>query len=110
MMYERKIAKHMELQRDALHKMNNTNNLIMKAKYFRDAAAENEQLSYYHTDRYNFVPIEDEDVVTVGDGLLVSKEGSIWTTIKEDTFLGKKYTNVFIGRAFLKELKPQAEA
>lgn len=107
---ERRTAKYLAEQRDALEKLNTTSNPLMKAKFLRDAVAANEQLSFCGTDRYDFVPSEDEDVVTVGDGLLVSKEGSIWTQAKEQTLLGKKDINVFLGRAFLKELIPEFKA
>ncbi len=104
MMYERKMAEYLQRQKDALEKMNSTDNPIEKAFHFREAAAANEMISVTYTERFEVVPSEDEDVVEIGDGLLVAKKGSIWTTVSEPSFLGKKERNHYIGGAILKEL------
>eukprot|EP00551_Chaetoceros_affinis_P000716 CAMPEP_0203647426 /NCGR_PEP_ID=MMETSP0088-20131115/15759_1 /ASSEMBLY_ACC=CAM_ASM_001087 /TAXON_ID=426623 /ORGANISM="Chaetoceros affinis, Strain CCMP159" /LENGTH=296 /DNA_ID=CAMNT_0050505059 /DNA_START=81 /DNA_END=971 /DNA_ORIENTATION=- len=106
MAYERSLAKHVEAQKDAIDKMNATSNPIMKAVHFRNAAAANEMISVTHTNRFQTVPMEDDDVVTIGDGLLVAKQGTIWTTVYEDKpfNLGKKETHFYLGGAMLKDL------
>lgn len=104
MMYERRLAENLERQKDALEKMNRADNPISKAIHFRDAAAASEIISVMHTDKYESVPCEDEDVIKIGDGLLVAKKGSMWTTVHEPSFLGKKEINHYLGGAFLTEM------
>ena len=103
MNYERRMAKHMQEQKDALDKLNSTDNPIMKAMHFRNAAAANEMISVMSTSNYETIPMNDEDIVTIGDGLLVAKKGSIWTVVHEKTLLGAKETNAYLGCAILKE-------
>ena len=100
--YERRLAEHQQYQKEALEKMNSTGNPIMKAIHFRNAAAANEMLSLMYTNRFQTVPMTDEEVISIGDKLLVAKQGSIWTTINLPAFIGKKSTHVYIGGAVLK--------
>ncbi len=102
MSYERKFSEHMQSQEEALEKMHATGNPIMKAVHFRNAAAANEMLSLMYTDRFQTVPMTEDDVVTIGDGLLVAKQGSIWTIFDQPAFVGTKKSNVYLGGAVLK--------
>jgi hypothetical protein len=104
MMHERNISKYSVEQKDALDKMNSTNNPILKAVHFRNAAAANEKLSLIKTNRHDTVPDREDDLIEVGDGLLIGKQGSMWTSVLRPSLLGSKETNCYLGSAVLKEL------
>jgi hypothetical protein len=106
MAYERELSKQMKIQKEELEKCNASDNPIQKAMHFRKAVTANELISIMKTDKHDTVPMEECDVITVGEGLLVAKEGSIFTTVMEKNMLGgNKENHYFVGGAILKDSK-----
>eukprot|EP00566_Odontella_aurita_P020192 CAMPEP_0113547924 /NCGR_PEP_ID=MMETSP0015_2-20120614/12619_1 /TAXON_ID=2838 /ORGANISM="Odontella" /LENGTH=297 /DNA_ID=CAMNT_0000448519 /DNA_START=246 /DNA_END=1139 /DNA_ORIENTATION=- /assembly_acc=CAM_ASM_000160 len=88
---------HSEEMKDHLVKMRETSNPIMKALHFRNAAAAHERLEY--SGHRSAAEIPDEaDVAPIGGGLLVCREGTVWT--KNGSFMGGNH--LLLGRATVK--------
>lgn len=98
---------HSEEMHLHLDKMNDTNNPLMKALHFRNAAAAHEKLD--HTGHRNVKQIPNEaDVTHIGGGLVICRRGTVWT--KDGSFMAGNHA--LLGHATVKpndkstELKP----
>jgi|EP00979_Chaetoceros_neogracilis_P003192 hypothetical protein len=82
--YDTRFRECKDLQVEELEKMELTSNFIKKAIHFRNACAANEKKSIMKTNIYDNVPTLDEDILCIGDDLLLCKEGTVWTKSLED--------------------------
>ena len=103
--YEVTFKKHTDSQKEELEKVNEAPNLLMKALHFQRAVAANERASIMRTNAYDNIPSNDEDIITIGDGLLLMKKGSVYLQKTSDTKKGvsTKVKDVYVGDAFLKK-------
>ena len=81
------LSKYERDKDDAMAKMSETNNPLMKALHYRNAfaAAEKMSLSSEYNSMIKLVP-EDSDVVPIGRDLLMCTKGTVWT--KNEGFFG----------------------
>jgi len=98
--YESSLKKHTVLQAEELQKMEGEKNPFMKAVHFRNAVGANEKASMMRTSRYDNIPVNEEDVVAIGEDLLLCMKGTVWTKRAEQR--GKKDNHTRVGRALLK--------
>lgn len=80
---------HMEEKDEELRKMQETANLFKKALHYRNAAAAYEKHDMIGGSWMKHIPSDDE-VISIGDGLLMNKKGYVWT--KEEGFFGAHHT------------------
>jgi len=82
---EAQVKLHKDAKKEAYQKIKETNNLIMKALHFRNAAEATENLSYVKTDSVAQIPL-DKDVMALGDDIMITTEGTVWT--KDEAIFG----------------------
>mmetsp|Transcript_21352 Transcript_21352/g.26404 ORF Transcript_21352/g.26404 Transcript_21352/m.26404 type:complete len:288 (+) Transcript_21352:80-943(+) len=84
---EETLSKHERDKEEAMAKMSETNNPLMKALHYRNgfAAAEKMAISSQYNSMIEQVP-EDSDVFPIGRDLLMCTKGTVWT--KNDGFFG----------------------
>jgi hypothetical protein len=77
-------AKYLQLRDDELLKMQMTNNFLMKALHYRNAAAAVERYSLYPVHTMSSKVPDDTDVMPINEtgDLLLTKVGTIWTNKK----------------------------
>eukprot|EP00586_Coscinodiscus_wailesii_P006251 CAMPEP_0172482140 /NCGR_PEP_ID=MMETSP1066-20121228/8396_1 /TAXON_ID=671091 /ORGANISM="Coscinodiscus wailesii, Strain CCMP2513" /LENGTH=287 /DNA_ID=CAMNT_0013245043 /DNA_START=78 /DNA_END=941 /DNA_ORIENTATION=+ len=81
------LSKYEREKDDAMAKMSETHNPLMKALHYRSAfaAAEKMAISSQYNSMIEQVP-EDSDVIPIGHDLLMCTKGTVWT--KKDGFFG----------------------
>lgn len=84
---------------DELLKMQKESNLIKKALHYRAAAAAVEKIDFTGVRWMTSIPSCDE-VVPIGDGLLMNTKGTVWN--KDKSFFGGQH--VMLGAAILAQL------
>lgn len=82
---ESRARKHMQDKQDELTKMESTNNPLMKALHYRNAAEAMEKYQNTGLSRVEQVPL-NEDVMLIQNNLLLATKGLAWS--KEQSFLG----------------------
>lgn len=90
---EEKAVEAMDRLKDEALKMEQTNNIIMKALHFRNACKAHEDLDYSGHRNYQRMPL-DRDMITLKNGLHLCSLGTVWT--KKDGFMGE---HVLLGAA-----------
>lgn len=88
---EARVKLHEDAKKEAYEKMDGTSNPIMKALHFRNAAEATEKLSFVDTEIIAQIPM-DEDVMALGNGLLVTTEGTVWTKEADNMFGNPQHT------------------
>ena len=88
-----------DVQDEELKKMSLTHNPLKKVLHFRKAVNANEKLSLMRTKAYDHVPTSEEEIMHIGDDLVLCKEGKIFT--KSASQMGTKDHNC-VGAASLK--------
>ena len=91
---EERAVEALDRQKDELRKMQETNNLIMKALHFRNACKANEDLEYSGFRTYSAMPL-DRDMISMNGGLHLCSLGTVWT--KKEGFFGGEH--VLLGSA-----------
>jgi hypothetical protein len=76
--HETLFLKYSALQTEELEKMAMTKNVIKKAIHFRNAVGANEKASLMRTNAYKNVPTSEEDIVYIGDDLVLCKNGIVY--------------------------------
>lgn len=102
MAYERMLSKIIEEQKEELRIYEETANPVAKAMHFRNAVAANEKLDYARTTKFQTIPLDDKDVMAVGNDLVIYCKGSIWTKKYKTGFFGKKEFHSYLGSINLK--------
>jgi len=97
--YSDNFKKYKDEQDEELKKMSLTHNPLKKVLHFRKAVGANERLSLMRTNAYDHVPTSEEEIMHIGDDLVLCKEGKIFT--KSASQMGTKDHNC-VGAASLK--------
>mmetsp|Transcript_7605 Transcript_7605/g.8765 ORF Transcript_7605/g.8765 Transcript_7605/m.8765 type:complete len:298 (+) Transcript_7605:107-1000(+) len=100
--YELTYKKHSDKQQEELEKVNVTSNLFMKAVHFRRAVAANEKASLMRTNAYDHIPSNNDDLISLGDGLVLFKKGSVFSQ-RTDAEKGSAAREAYVGDAFVKQ-------
>lgn len=112
-MIEARAEKHAQEKLDAFQKMEKTDNVLMKALHFRNAAHADEQLSFVPMESVAQIPMDKGDTMPLGDELMITTKGTVWT--KEESkalFGGENIYHTLLGTATVsspainKSLKP----
>lgn len=93
---EEKAVDAIERQQEAVRKMEETSNPLMKALHFREACKANEDLDYSGHRSYKSMPLE-RDMIPLKGGLNLCSLGTVWT--KKDGILGFGGDHILLGSA-----------
>jgi hypothetical protein len=99
--HETLFLKYSNLQMEELEKMKMTRNLIKKAVHFRNAVGANEKASIMRTNAYENVPTSEDDILYIGDELILCKNGVVYHEDGGEN-MKKRYNQ--IGYASLKNI------
>jgi len=87
--YEQDMKSLQKEQDTQMEKMRGSKNPLEKAMCLRNAVAANEKLTVKETSRFDSIPIEDGDVISLGDGLMICTKGTIWRKGTSKDFFGR---------------------
>jgi hypothetical protein len=69
-----------QIEKDSqIELMNNSNNLLMKALYYRNACLAKEKMQRTELENMSYIPAQD-DMMEIGEDLQLVKTGTLWTT------------------------------
>jgi len=94
--FEDTMQLHIDTEAQELKIVNETKNLFTKALHFRRAVVANEKFMRMRAIGAADVPSKDEDLMQVGEDLVIFSKGSVWS--KES----KRPNCLFVGKAALK--------
>lgn len=101
---EKVFSRFLNEQNEELEKLNSSNNPFKKVVHFQKASVANEKLSYINTRKYQYIPMNDEEMVSIGHDLLLFNKGTIWRKGTARIGLnGKSSESILLGQITVKK-------
>lgn len=87
--YEKLLTLLLKEQDSVMEKMKETKNPLEKAMCLRNAVAANEKVTGARTSRFDSIPIDSDDIMSMGNGLVICTKGTIWRKGTVSDFFGR---------------------